>query len=67
MGNKASVFAQSKPIQDISPVSQVAANLSNEIPENGKKRDPLDNPGTMEEIHKKCKGRSPKLFKFYMN
>lgn len=59
MGNKASVFAQSKPIQDITPVSQVAANLSIEIPENEKKkRDPLDNPGTMEEIHKKCKGRS---------
>ncbi|CAO1374245.1 unnamed protein product [Diamesa serratosioi] len=63
MGNKASVFAQSKPIQDISPVSQVAANLSIEIPENEKKkRDPLDNPGTMEEIHKKCKDVMPVFF-----
>lgn len=56
MGN---VGATSKPIQD---KSSIPPNLL-AVPQIGKdeetsKREPLDNPGSMEELHKKCKGES---------
>jgi hypothetical protein len=48
MGN---VGASSKPIQD--PAFDL--KLSDET--ESKQKKPLDNPGTMEELHKKCKGK----------
>jgi hypothetical protein len=58
MGNN--VSASSKPIQG-SPVPPTLINtteISEEKNENKPKR-VLENPGTMEELHKKCKGMSP--------
>jgi hypothetical protein len=48
MGN---VGAQSKPIQE----PKFDLQLENES--ESKQRKPLDNPGTMEELHKRCKGK----------
>lgn len=50
MGN---VGASSKPIQD--PTFDL--KLSDESQNESKQKKPLDNPGTMEELHKKCKGK----------
>lgn len=47
MGN---VGASSKPIQD--PKFDLQMDLENEL----KQKKPLENPGTMEELHKRCKG-----------
>ena len=54
MGN---VGATSKPIQDTSsiPPNLLAVPEIREKDDSGKK-EPLDNPGSMEELHKKCKG-----------
>lgn len=49
MGN---VSASSKPIQD--PKFDLQMDLQNE----SKQKRPLENPGTMEELHKKVKGES---------
>lgn len=47
MGN---VGASSKPIQD------PKFDLQMDLESNTKQKTPLENPGTMEELHKKCKG-----------
>ena len=54
-----SAGASSKPIQDTkfdlqAPIKTMADD-QNESKSSSKK--PLENPGTMEELHKKCKGR----------
>lgn len=53
-----SAGASSKPIQDMkfdlqAPIKTMADD-QNESKSNSKK--PLENPGTIEELHKKCKG-----------
>lgn len=55
MGN---AFAASKPIQGSTlPTSLVGApEILSEEKNESKQREPLENPGTMEELHKKCKG-----------
>jgi mitochondrial import receptor subunit TOM40 len=50
MGN---VGASSKPIQD--PTFDL--RMSDESQSESKQKKPLDNPGTMEELHKRCKGK----------
>ena len=49
MGN---VGASSKPIQD------PKFDLTMDLPKESKEKKPLENPGTMEELHKRCKGRN---------
>ena len=51
MGN---VGASSKPIQD--PAFDLKLSDDDTLNESKQKK-PLDNPGTMEELHKKCKGK----------
>lgn len=51
MGNV--VSASSKPIADAIPkFDPIQIDVQNE----SKQKKPLENPGTMEELHKKCKG-----------
>lgn len=54
MGNK--VSASSKPIQGSLPPNLVNAPEISEEKHESKQREKLENPGTMEELHKKCKG-----------
>lgn len=50
-----SAGATSKPIQDTKfDLQPTMADEKNEAKSSSKK--PLENPGTMEELHKKCKG-----------
>lgn len=53
MGNV--VSASSKPIADPIPkFDPIQIDVQNE----SKQKTPLENPGTMEELHKRCKGKS---------
>jgi len=56
MGN---VGASSKPIQDTKfDLQDPKFDLQNE----SKQKKPLENPGTMEELHKRCKDVMPVFF-----
>lgn len=61
MGN---AFAASKPIQGSTlPTSIVGTpEILSEEKNESKQREPLENPGTMEELHKKCKDVMPVYF-----
>lgn len=63
-----SAGASSKPIQDmkfdLQPPIKTMADDQNESKSSSKK--PLENPGTMEELHKKCKGKY-RLIEFCAN
>lgn len=52
MGN---VGASSKPIQDKFDLQAAPKPMADEQNQS-KSRTPLENPGTIEELHKKCKG-----------
>lgn len=52
MGNV--VSASSKPIQDKNSNFEILQSFE---PNESKQKKPLENPGTMEELHKRCKGK----------
>lgn len=53
-----SAGASSKPIQDINPSLQTISNAmaDDQTQSKSNTKTPLENPGTMEELHKRCKG-----------
>lgn len=63
MGN---VLASSKPIQNKPGIQPpIVTNFSPEVPQNVSSKEnskPLENPGTMDELHKKCKDVMPVFF-----